>query len=77
MEKFSLADIFSKAGGDKFHSSHITSGELESLLSDVVKQEHPDRKVKKFKYNEDGVVVTLDNGDVIEIDVDWQEIILS
>jgi len=77
MERFSLADIFSKIGEDKFHSSNITSKELEALLKDVVKQEHPKQKIKSFKFVEDGAVVTLDNGDIIEIEVDWQEIILS
>lgn len=77
MERFSLADIFSKAGRDKFHSSNITSKELEALLKDVVEQEHPKQKIKNFEFVEDGAIVTLDNDDVIEIEVDWQEIILS
>lgn len=75
-EKFSLSDIFSKAG-KKFESSHISSKELEELLCDVVKREHPKRKIKSFKLNEDGAEIILDNDQVIEVEVDWHEIILS
>lgn len=77
MERFSLADIFSKNNASEFHSSHITERELETMLRDVVQKEHPKNSIKKFKYNENGVVITLDNDDIIEIEVDWQEIILS
>lgn len=75
-KRFSLADIFLKAGKE-FHSSHISTSELEGMLKDVVKREHPRRKIKEFTFNEDGANVVLDNDQVIEIEVDWNEIILS
>lgn len=74
--RFSLKDIFSKAG-EEFKSSRVSNKELESMLRDVVKKEYPDKTVKKFEITENGVKITLDDNEIINIDVDWQEIILS
>lgn len=77
MEKFKLSDIFLKVGGIKFDSTNVSSAELEELLEGVIIREHPGQSVEKFEYTETGVVVTLSDGDVVDIEVDWHEIILS
>jgi hypothetical protein len=73
MEKdFSIANLF-----PEFHSSKIDTGELEKIIKDAVRRDNPFDAIKKVDYTEDGVVVTLDSGQEIEIDIDWNEIILS
>jgi len=61
----------------KFHSSKIDTKELENIIKDAVRQEHPLDAVKNIKYTDDGVTVILDNGQEIDIEIDWNEIILS
>jgi hypothetical protein len=71
-KKFSIANLF-----PNFHSSEIDTGELEKIIRDAVRRDNPFDAIKKVEYTDDGVVVTLDSGQVIEIDIDWNEIILS
>lgn len=68
---------FDKELFTKFHSSEIDSKELENIIKDAVKQEHPLEAIKNIKYTEDGVTVILDSGQEIDIEIDWNEIILS
>lgn len=61
----------------KFEEGHMSVKEFEQALKDTVAQEHPLDPIKKFNYTEDGVVIVLDSGEVIEVQVDWHEFILS
>jgi len=61
----------------KFHSSNIDTKELENIIGDAVKQEHPLDSVKNIRYTKEGVIVILDSGQEIDIEIDWNEIILS
>jgi coenzyme F420-reducing hydrogenase beta subunit len=60
-----------------FRSNDIDIKELEKIISDAVKKNNPADKIKKIKYIKGGVVVTLNNGEKISIDIDWDEIVLS
>jgi len=71
-KKFTLANLF-----PNFHSSEIDSKELERIIKDAVARECPGDDIKELDYTEDGVDITLESGDQIEIEVDWQEIILT
>jgi hypothetical protein len=73
MTKFSLHNLFS----DEFHSSEIDTEELERIVIDAVEREHPNRSVEDVQYTEEGLNITLDDGTEIEIEIDWQEIILT
>lgn len=57
----------------EFNSTHINKGEFEQLVSDIVQAEHPKESVENIIYKEDGVEVKLDNGEIIDIEVDWEE----
>ncbi len=70
-KKFSLANLF-----PNFHSSEITNKELERIVRDAVQKECPKDKIKKINYTDNGIDVILESGNTIEIEVDWQEIIL-
>ena len=70
-KKFSLASLF-----PDFHSSEIDNKELERIIKDAVKRECPGDDIKKLEYTEDGIDILLESGDEIEIEVDWQEIIV-
>lgn len=73
-DKFTLADLFASAN---FESGHITTKELEALLRDTIKKTHPKDSVKKFKYTKRGIDIILKSNEKIQVDIDWNEIILS
>jgi hypothetical protein len=60
-----------------FHSSDITSDELESIIKDAVRKENPNDDIKVLGYTEDGIKIELESGQLIEIEIDWQEILIS
>jgi len=71
MTKFSLAGLIPD------YSSDIDTEELERIVKDAVKRHSPGDEIKEWKYTEDGIEITLDSGEKIEIEVDWNEIILT
>lgn len=72
MNKFSFSNLFSD-----FHSSNIGKEELERIITDAIKKEHPESEIKNIAYNKDGMKVKLLDGTTIDIEIDWQEIVLS
>jgi hypothetical protein len=71
-KRFSISNLF-----PDFHSSPIDTEELEKIIRDAVKRDSPRDPIEDMEYTEDGVVVTLDSGQKIEIEIDWNEIILA
>jgi len=71
-ERFSFTNLF-----PNFHSSEIDTEELEHLITDIVEKGHPGDAVEKISYTEEGLIVKLKGGDTIEIEIDWNEIIIS
>jgi predicted small metal-binding protein len=71
VKQFDIGNLF------PFQSSNIDIDELEKIIKDAVRKEHPLQTISEIEYTEDGVAVTLDNGQEIDIDIDWDEIILS
>lgn len=74
MTAFDITNLFPE---QKFHSSPISTKELEGVLRETVAKEHPLDPIKEFKYTEDGVTIILSSGEIIEVDIDWQEFILD
>jgi len=73
MSALDLTNLFPQ----QFHSSGISSKELEKVLRETVAKEHPLDPVEEFNYTEDGVTIVLRSGETIEVDIDWQEFILE
>lgn len=71
-KEFSWASLF----GD-FQARHIDISELETIIKDAIKHEAPNDIIKELNYHEDGAEVILESGNIIEIAIDWQEIILG
>jgi len=71
-EKFSWANLFAK-----FESREVDTKELENIIKDTVLREHPGDTIKDLKYTEEGIEIIMDSGEEIEIEVDWNEIILA
>lgn len=59
-----------------FETRTICSDEIEKLIKATVKQEYPNDTIDKFEYVAGGIKVSLSNGEIIEIEIDWQEIIM-
>lgn len=73
MTKFSLSDLL-----QGFYSTEISVGELEEMIEEAVASESPESgKVKEIRYHEGGVEVIVERGGSIEIEIDWQEVILT
>lgn len=75
MSVIDLSNLF--ADHPEFQPGNIDTGEFEQLIRDTVAQEHPLDPIFGLEYTEDGLVVLLESGEQIEIQVDWQEFILS
>jgi hypothetical protein len=73
MKKFSMGDFLNA----EFYSSGIDNKELEKLIRETIEKEHPGDPIVRFDYTEEGVEVYLSSGEIIIIDIDWNEIILS
>jgi hypothetical protein len=73
MTKLTVADFFPEI----FQSSGIDSEELERIIRETVEREYPLDSIKDLKYTEDGIEVYLDDGEIIEIEIDWNEIVVS
>ena len=71
MSKFGITNLF-----PNFNSRDLSKKELEQIIKEAVAREHPMRSVKEVIYNKDGVEVTLDSGEIIEVEIDWQEFVL-
>ena len=71
---FSWASLFSDR---EFQSREIDTEELETIVRDAVEREHKGDPVKELKYNDEGIEIILESGQVIGIDVDWHEIVLT
>jgi hypothetical protein len=59
-----------------FYHSEITKKELERIIKKATKEEFPDGRVSSIDYNEHGLRITLNGGNVVDVDIDWNEIIL-
>lgn len=70
--KFSWASLFSD-----FQSREVDTEDLEEIIVETVEKEFPDDSIEELNYTDDGVEVILESGEIIEIEVDWNEIILS
>lgn len=75
MIRFSLTSLFPDF--KEFHSSNLDKEELESIIKDAIGREDPNANIKNLEYTEDGILITLDDDNQIEIEIDWQEIILD
>lgn len=72
-----ILDITNLFPDQKFHTSGITHKELEEVLREIVAREHPLDPVKSLDYTEDGVTIELQSGEIIEVEIDWDEFLLG
>ena len=70
--QFSFTNLF-----PNFKTGDLDQEELERIIRDAVARECPENSIVGLDYSEDGIEVKLDNGDLIEIEIDWNEIILK
>lgn len=63
---------------EKFHSTEINVDDLKKLINDFVKEAYPGGEIESFDISESGMIdIKLVNGEQIEIEVDWNELILK
>ena len=62
----------------EFHSAEMDVDELKKLIKDFILETHPGDEIKSFDINREGFVdVVLESGKEIEIEVDWNELVLK
>lgn len=62
----------------EFHSAEMDVEELKKLISDFVLETHPNDEIERFELNNKGFIdIKLVNGEEIEIEIDWNELILK
>lgn len=67
-----------KVLGEKFHSNKMNIKDLKQLIKDFISDTHPNIAIDSIDINNDGIIdVKLHNGEEIEIEVDWNELVLG
>ena len=59
-----------------FCTGQVTRDELEQLVSETIEEALPGAKILVIYYNDTGMLIETDLGDV-ELEIDWNEIILK
>ena len=70
MINLTIANLFT-------YSTEIEREEFERIIRKAVKRDDPKRKVQEIVYNDGGISIGLDDGSKINVDIDWQEIIIK
>jgi len=64
--------------GDKFHSNEMDTDDFKKLIEDFISDTHPNDEIESIEINKEGFVdIKLKGGEEIEIEVDWNELILK
>lgn len=63
--------------GEKFHSIELDTDEFKKLVEDFIHDMYPDESVSDFEVDDDGVRIKLNNGEEIEIEIDWNEFVIK
>lgn len=64
--------------GEEFYSTQIDTEEFKTLITDMMSDTNPGDEVVSIEINDEGMVeVKLASGEEVEIEVDWNEIILK
>ncbi len=71
MTQFSLTSIFSD-----FASGDLEKEELEEIIKEAIKKECRGT-IREIKYNKAGVQIIMDDDEIIDIEIDWNEIIIK
>ena len=66
-----------KSHAKGFHTVNVNPEEIETIIKETVAQEHPGDPIKTFEYKDYGIDVILESGQIIHIEIDWEEFILS
>lgn len=72
MSEFSITSLF-----PSFHSGGMDKKEFESMINEAVKKEYPNNNIKNIKYLSSGIEIILDNNETIEVEIDWNELIIG
>lgn len=59
-----------------FNSVEVDSAEFKKIIEGFIKDMKPEAIIKSYKVDGNGVNVLLESGEVIEIEIDWNEFII-
>ena len=73
MIKINAKHMFSK-----FYSDEMSVDDLKKLITDFVSESRQHGEIESFEINNNGMIdIKLTSGEEIEIEVDWNELILK
>ena len=60
-----------------FHSVEMDTEEFKKMIEEFINDTYPKRSISDFNVLDDGVSITLDNGEKVEIEIDWNEFVIK
>lgn len=61
----------------EFHSAEMDMDDFKKLIKDFIADTHPGDEIESLELNDKGFVdIKLKGGEEIEIEIDWNELIL-
>lgn len=61
---------------EKFVSTDISAEEMQDIIHRLIEENYPGATIRDLIANDDGLQIILDNGEVLEIDIDWDEFLI-
>ena len=61
---------------EKFVSADIGADEVQEIIQKLIEENYPGATIRDLAANDDGLQIILDNGEVLEIDIDWNEFLI-
>lgn len=61
----------------EFHSIEMDTEEFRRMIEDFVSDTYPDHSISNFDVVDDGVNIVLDNGEKVDIEIDWNEFVIK
>ena len=63
---------------EKFYSEEMDIEDFKKLIKDFIADTHPDDEIESIEINDENLIdIKLKSGEEIEIEVDWNELILK
>lgn len=64
--------------GEEFHSSEMDTEDFKKLIEDFISDTNPGDEVESISIGDEGLVdVKLKSGEELEIEIDWNELVLK
>lgn len=60
-----------------FRCVEVNMKDLKNIIKDFIKGAYPEQEIDVLETNDDGILIILSNGQEIEIEIDWNELVIK